>query len=64
MTGIGPVPVKVPRVRDHGGGEEKVRFTSAILPLYLRKAKSSGSCCPGFTLKAYPLTTSRRRLRP
>ena len=32
MTGIGPVPVKVPRVRDRGAGAEKVRFTSSILP--------------------------------
>jgi len=32
MTGIDPVSVKVPRVRDRGDGEKKVRFTSAILP--------------------------------
>ncbi|MDG1336014.1 MAG: IS256 family transposase, partial [Tateyamaria sp.] len=40
MTGIGPVPVKVPRVRDRGQQAEKVRFTSSILPPYLHKAKS------------------------
>ena len=40
ITGIGAVPVKVPRVRCRGDGEEKVRFTSTILPPYLRKAKS------------------------
>jgi len=40
ITGIGAVPVKVPRVRDRGGDVEKVRFTSTILPPYLRKAKS------------------------
>jgi hypothetical protein len=40
ITGIGAVPVKVPRVRDRGDGEEKVRFTSTLLPPYLRKAKS------------------------
>ena len=39
VTGIGPVPVKVPRVRDRGDSAEKIRFTSAILPPYLRKAK-------------------------
>ena len=32
LTGIGAVPVKVPRVRDRGGDAEKVRFTSTILP--------------------------------
>lgn len=40
MTGIGTVPVKVARVRDRAAGAEKVRFTSSILPPYLRKAKS------------------------
>lgn len=40
MTGIGAVPVKVPRVRDRGAAAEKVRFTSTILLPYLRKAKS------------------------
>lgn len=32
ITGIGPVPEKVPRVRDRAVGTEKVRFTSSILP--------------------------------
>ena len=32
ITRIGAVPVKVPRVRDRGGGAEKIRFTSTILP--------------------------------
>ena len=39
MTGIGPVPVKVPRVRDRKPGEDKITFTPSILPRYLRKAK-------------------------
>lgn len=40
LTGVGPVPVKVPRVRDRGAGDEKITFTPSILPRYLRKAKS------------------------
>ena len=40
MTGIGPVSVKVPRVRDRKPGEDKITFTPSILPRYLRKAKS------------------------
>jgi hypothetical protein len=33
MTGIGPVAVRCPRVRDRGGeGSERLRFSSAILP--------------------------------
>ncbi|MCV6576156.1 MAG: transposase, partial [Cohaesibacter sp.] len=46
ITGIGPVPVKVPRIRDRGDGQEKVRFTSAILPPYLRKTKSIEDLLP------------------
>jgi transposase-like protein len=51
MTGIGPVPVKVPRVRDRGDGAEKLRFTSSILPPYLRKAKSIEELLPWLYLK-------------
>jgi len=37
MTGIGPVAVRCPRVRDRvGGGAERIRFSSAILPPYAR----------------------------
>lgn len=46
LTGIGPVPVKVLRVRDRGAHAEKVRFTSSILPPYLRKAKSVEELLP------------------
>lgn len=51
MTGIGPVAVKVPRVRDRGQQAEKVRFTSSILPPYLRKAKSVEELLPRLYLK-------------
>src|SRR3954447_22041200 len=41
MTGLGPVPVCAPRVRDRtGAGEGRIRFTSAILPPYARRSKS------------------------
>ena len=46
MTGIGPVRVKVPRVRDRATGEEKITFTPSILPRYLRKAKSVEELLP------------------
>jgi hypothetical protein len=33
MTGVGPVAVRCPRVRDRGGeGAKRIRFFSAILP--------------------------------
>ena len=40
QTGIGPVAVRCPRVRDRGGAGEagKIRFTSAILPPYLNRS--------------------------
>ena len=41
MTGLGPVAVRAPRVRDrNGAGEGRIRFTSAILPPYARRSKS------------------------
>ena len=42
MTGIGKVPVQVLRVRDRGANADgsKIKFTSKIVPPYLRKAKS------------------------
>ena len=46
MTGIGPVPVKVPRVRDRKPGEERISFTPSILPRYLRRAKSVEELLP------------------
>lgn len=51
MTGVGPVAVKVPRVRDRGKQAGKVRFTSSILPPYLRKAKSVEELLPWLYLK-------------
>src|SRR6516165_12170775 len=41
MTGIGPVAVRAPRVRDRvGQAESRIRFPSAILPPYARRTKS------------------------
>ena len=51
MTGIGPVPVKVPRVRDRGSVDDKITFTPSILPRYLRKAKSVEELLPWLYLK-------------
>ena len=40
QTGIGAVSVRRPRVRDRHPAAGLIRFTSAILPPYLRRAKS------------------------
>jgi len=52
QTGIGPVPVEVPRTRDRSLQEsERVSFRSAILPPYLRKTRSMEQLIPWLYLK-------------
>jgi putative transposase len=56
MTGIGAVPVQVPRVRDRGSNADgsRIRFRSALVPPYLRKAKSVEDLLPWLYLKGIP----------
>ena len=53
QTGIGPLEVRRPKVRDRGGtdGGEPIRFTSAILPAYLRRTKNIEELLPWLYLK-------------
>lgn len=51
LSGVGPIAVKVPRIRDRRQQAEKVRFTSSILRPYLRKAKSVEDLLPWLYLK-------------
>jgi putative transposase len=52
VTGIGPVAVRCPRVRDRvGEGSERIRFSSAILPPYARRSKSLEVLIPILYLK-------------
>jgi putative transposase len=49
MTGIGPVAVRQPRVRDRDAaadGPDRIRFTPAILPPYMRRSKSIETLLP------------------
>jgi transposase-like protein len=48
QTGIGEVPVKAPRVRDRQG---TIKFSSSILPRYLRRTKSIEELLPWLYLK-------------
>jgi len=48
QTGIGDVEVSVPRVRDREG---KIRFSSSILPPYLRRTKTVEELLPWLYLK-------------
>lgn len=49
QTGIGDVQVKVPRVRDRSG--DGVTFSSALLPPYLKRARSVEELIPWLYLK-------------
>jgi putative transposase len=53
QTGIGPVEVRRAKVRDRGdvGGEEKLRFTSSILPKWARRTKSLDALLPVLYLR-------------
>jgi len=49
LTGIGSVPVKIPKVRSRDG--KPVTFHSALVPPYVRKAKSIEASLPWLYLK-------------
>jgi putative transposase len=52
QTGIGPIAVRRPKVRDRGpDGSERIRFTSAVLPAYLRRTKNVEELLPWLYLK-------------
>jgi transposase-like protein len=53
QTGIGPVKVRQPRVNDRRTDEsgQRIRFTSEILPPYLRRTKSIEELIPWLYLK-------------
>ena len=49
LTGIGSIPVKVPKVRDKSG--QGIKFNSILLPPYIRKSKSIEEVLPWLYLK-------------
>jgi transposase-like protein len=49
LTGIGPIKVKVPKIRDKSG--QRIKFNSALLPPYLRKARRVEEVLPWLYLK-------------
>lgn len=51
LTGLGPVEVRQPRVQDRRPKDERERFSSKILPRYLRKTKSLEELIPWLYLK-------------
>jgi hypothetical protein len=66
QTGIGAVEVARVKIRDRGaaGDGERIRFTSAILPLWARRTQSLDALLPVLYLcGASRRATSRRRWR-
>ena len=54
MTGIGPVAVRQPRVRDREAAADdcdRIRFSPTILPPYMRRSKSIETLLPILYLK-------------
>jgi putative transposase len=52
LTGAGPLEIRQPRVRDNTPDpDQRVRFTSSILPSYLRRSKSIDELIPWLYLK-------------
>src|SRR6516165_6121078 len=51
QTGLGPIEVQQPRVRDRRPADQREAFTSAILPPYLRKTRSLEGLIPWLYLK-------------
>ena len=53
QTGIGPVEVARAKIRDRGAADasERIRFTSAILPLWARRSKSLDALLPVLYLR-------------
>src|SRR3954462_1621471 len=53
QTGIGPLEVRRPRVRDRGTAAEAppIPFTSAVLPAYLRRTRNIEELLPWLYLK-------------
>jgi putative transposase len=49
LTGVGNIPVRVPKVRDRSGSG--IKFNSAIVPPYVRKAQRVEAALPWLYLR-------------
>jgi len=61
QTGIGNVSVRQPRINDRRSGQ---RFTSAILPPYLRRVASLDNLIPALYLRGISTSEMSRALEP
>ena len=60
LTGVGPVPVKVPKVRSRAG--EAVVFRSSLVPPYVRKARRVEAALPWLYLRGIATGQMREAL--
>jgi transposase-like protein len=51
LTGIGQVKVRVPRIRDRGEEQTKIRFKSTLIPPYMRRTATLDEVLPLLYLK-------------
>lgn len=49
LTGAGPVPVRIPKVRDRSGGQ--IKFNSNLVPPYVRRSQRVSAALPWLYLK-------------
>lgn len=63
QTGIGSIEIKVPRVRDRAP-LDKVKFSSSIIPPYLRRSKSMDEFLPLLYLKGISTGDFQETLAP
>jgi transposase-like protein len=60
LTTVGPVEVRVPKVRDRSGAG--VKFNSALVPPYVRRSKTIGAALPWLYLKGISTGDMREAL--
>ena len=61
VTGAGNLEIQQPRVRDKSSDSEtRVKFSSSILPPYLRRSKAIDELIPWLTSKGFQLEIFRR----
>lgn len=64
ITGIDPIDVKVPRVRDRGKEQEKIKFTSNIVSKHLRRSASIEELLTLLYLKGIFINNFQQALQP
>jgi transposase-like protein len=60
LTAVGPVPVRVPKVRDRSG--QGVKFNSALVPPYVRRSQRISAALPWLYLKGISTGDMREAL--